>query len=408
MERDSQHIVELIGKFNAGKATADEIRELETWYASFDDADAFTRDLDVEERDRLKRNHFARILRRLNTEQHGPHLRTHRFRPRKIFAGLAVVLAVLTGAYFMWPPTSLTDTPQQVVDAMPGGNKATLTLADGTQVNLDSIDSGYIANEDGIRITKLADGQVQYEIPGHTDAAEASPSPGEAYNTITTPAGGQYVVVLPDGTKAWMNASSSLRYPTRFSDDVRTVELEGEAYFEVTSKFHRRTVEKIPFVVKTSGYDVKVLGTEFNVNAYADEGSVRTTLVSGRVDIVMPETEQAAASQIALYPNQQASLRNGKIDVDDVDVNTAIAWKDGFFYFNNTDLYGLVRQFARWYNVDVQYAPGVKNDVFFGKIPRNYTLSEAMTVLDLGNVHFRIHHHHSKSERGRKQLILGP
>src|SRR5690606_3100944 len=143
MERDSQHIVELIGKFNAGKATADEIRELETWYASFYDADAFTRDLDVEERDRLKRNHFARILRRLNTEQHGPHLRTHRFRPRKIFAGLAVVLAVLTGAYFMWPPTSLTDTPQQDVVAIQCGYKATLTLSAGTTGNLDCSDSGY-------------------------------------------------------------------------------------------------------------------------------------------------------------------------------------------------------------------------------------------------------------------------
>lgn len=410
MERNNHHIVQLIEKFRKGTATADEIQELDAWYASFHDADTYTPGLTDGERSRMKRKNFQQIIKRVNRRQGVASSRMERFRPGKVAVGLVILLASLAGTFFIEQSDAPADATASIVDAMPGGSKAVLTLGDGTQINLDSIHVGHIANEDGIQITKLPDGQVHYDVSHQPDTpnGDVTPIREASYNTITTPAGGQYAVVLPDGTNVWLNASSSLRYPTRFSGDIRTVDLVGEAYFDVEPRLHERSASKIPFIVKTPSYDIVVVGTEFNVNAYQDEASVSTTLVSGRVDIVMAEAGRTVAKRMALQPNQQARLSNGKIDVTEVDVNTATAWKDGFFYFNNTDLYTLARQFSRWYNVDIKYTSGLKNDVFFGKIPRAYTLSEALKVLELGNVRFRIVHHPSMPDSGRKLLILGP
>jgi len=407
MEAHDDHIVELITRFKSGMATPEEIRELETWYASFDDADKYTPRLTDGDRIRLKGKNFHKIMRQVVHEPTAKYTPMTYRRLRNVTIGLVLVTFAL-GGYFFWQSRTPVDTIQSVVDAMPGGNRAILTLGDGRQIDLDGVNSGYLTVDNGMRITKSADGEILYESHSGQEAAddEGTDSQYPVYNTITTPSGGQYTIVLPDGTTVWMNSASSLRYPTRFFGPTRVVELQGEAYFAVKPMDSGLGSLKIPFIVRTSNYDVEVTGTEFNVNAYPDEASANTTLVSGSVDIVFAVGDDS--KRVTLRPSQQASIGKGKINVEQVDVMTATAWKDGFFYFNDTDLYTLVRQFARWYNVEVEYAAGIKNDVFFGKIPRQYTLSEAMQVLELGDVHFKIVHDSDASESERKRLILEP
>ncbi|MBK1440848.1 FecR family protein [Parapedobacter sp. ISTM3] len=412
MEERQDRIVELITKFRSGTALPEEIEELEAWYASFESADTYSAGLDEATRKRLKDKSFHRTLARINRELGHQTEASHERKIRLKTVTVAVLLLItVAGGYHTWQMfTPVGDDKQVVVDAMPGGNKATLMLSDGTEIDLDSASSGYLAVENGMRITKSEDGQILYEIQELHEAEQAGQLVAQevVYNTITTPSGGQYTIVLPDGTTVWMNASSSLRYPTRFSGGVREVELDGEAYFSVTSK-HTKSSQKIPFVVITPDYNVEVTGTEFNVNAYPDEASVSTTLVSGSVDIVVKQgSESFAAERTTLEPHQQATLRGSRVNIEQVDVMTATGWKDGFFYFDNTDLYTLVRQLSRWYNVEVKYARGIKNDVFFGKIPRQYTLAEALKVLELGNVRFRIVEHPIPSTDGRKLLVFEP
>ncbi|NQX39038.1 FecR protein [Pedobacter steynii] len=256
-------------------------------------------------------------------------------------------------------------------DVAPGKYGAILTLADGKEINLTNSDNGELAKEAGISINKTADGQVVYQVE-----ASSQEKAKRSYNTLTTAKGETYILTLPDKSKVWMNAASSLTYSTSLNKEGnREVRLSGEAYFEVTKD------KRHPFIVKTDRQEVKVLGTHFNINSYKDEPETITTLLEGSVRI--------NGSKI-LKPGEQANLdKKGKLVVSPGN-SDVIAWKEGRFSFKDTELAAVLRQLSRWYNVEVKYPDGIPNMKFTGYIDRSYTLSEALRILKYLNINFKI------------------
>lgn len=259
----------------------------------------------------------------------------------------------------------------------PGGNKAILTLANGKKIILTDSVNGQIAVQAGIRINKTAQGQIVYEILG---SGVGDNAPGPVFNTVEAPNGGQWEVVLPDGSKVWLNARSSLTYPTCFTGNERRVELKGEAYFEITHN------EKMPFRVTSKTQTVEVLGTHFNIMAYDNEQVMKTTLLQGSVRI-----SDHGRTRI-LVPGEQAQVSDDALKVtDDEDIEDVVSWKNGYFKFNES-LESIMRKVARWYDVDVVYADNTEPSVRFGgKISRYKNLTSALKIMELtGNVHFKV------------------
>jgi ferric-dicitrate binding protein FerR (iron transport regulator) len=198
------------------------------------------------------------------------------------------------------------------------------------------------------------------------------------YNTITTPRGGQYQVTLPDGTKVWLNAESSLRFPTAFTEKERAVELTGEAYFEVATNKNK------PFLIKTGQSNTRVLGTSFNIMAYNDEGPVKTTLLEGAVKIA------EGGRSALLQPGEQGIFNSGSITTKTVNIRAVIAWKDGYYFFDRTPVQSVMRQIARWYNVDIVYKGAMPKDEIVGRIPRSAYVSDVLHIMELIGIHFKI------------------
>lgn len=259
----------------------------------------------------------------------------------------------------------------QTNDVAPGGNKAMLTLADGSVVTLDSAGSQVL--QQGSTAIRQQNGALQYEVKGNDGLT--------AYNTLTTPRGGQFQITLPDGTKVWLNAASSLKYPVAFTGKQREVTLKGEAYFEVVHN------DKMPFRVMVDGMEIKDLGTHFNVMAYSDEVKVETTLLEGAIAVSDGHSEKL------LQPGQQAVNNKSKstgITIQAADTEQAIAWKNGEFYFNHTSIYDIMRQVSRWYDVDVYYQDA-PDAYLSGNIRKSVNVSEVFRMLELaGNVKFKI------------------
>ena len=257
-------------------------------------------------------------------------------------------------------------------DVAPGGNKAVLTLSDGSSVVLDKAKKGAIANQGAARVMKVDDGKLAYNI--------LTEKPTElAYNTLTTPAAGQFEILLPDGSKVWLNNASSLRYPVAFTGKDREVELKGEAYFEIAPNSRQ------PFKVKVDGdMRVDVLGTSFNISAYADESTIKTTLLTGAVRVSKGNVGTL------LKPDEQVQLNEtGKLSVmKDVDVDAEVAWKSGLFHFDRADIKIVMRVLARWYDLDVRYEGPVTSQEFGGYIERGLNLSQVLEILQKNQVHF--------------------
>ncbi|MDP9075975.1 MAG: FecR domain-containing protein [Bacteroidota bacterium] len=265
--------------------------------------------------------------------------------------------------------------PAVTHDVNPGGNKATLTLSNGATYVLDSAKNGILAQNGKISIKKEKDGQIVYAA----DGVKSTAADENMYNTMTTKAGGQYQVLLADGTKVWLNSASSLKYPTTFKGSQRTVELTGEAYFEVAKN------AAMPFIVKVNNMQVKVLGTHFNIMAYNDEAAVKTTLLEGSVKLSIGQ-----ASNV-LKPGQQGMVnKNGQIKVVDVDTDLAIAWKNGYFEFDRSNIQEIMAQLSRWYDTKVTYEGKIPDDEFVGRIERGVKLSQVLRILELSHVHFKI------------------
>lgn len=259
-------------------------------------------------------------------------------------------------------------------DVLPGGDKAVLTLDDGSKVVLDNSANGSLGKQGETDIRKTQSGKVVYE---GGQVAVAKPM----FNTLTTPKGGQYQVVLSDGTKVWLNAASSLRFPTAFTGNERRVEMTGEVYFEVAKN------PKMPFKVITQGQEVEVLGTHFNVMAFQNEKVIKTTLLEGSVKV--SNNEKTAV----LQPGQQSKVGiNSNIfrTVNDVNIEEELAWKNGYFQFNDASLEQVMRQIERWYDVDIEYVGKISNEHFTGKLPRNTNLSNVLKILSMSEVEFKI------------------
>jgi transmembrane sensor len=290
---------------------------------------------------------------------------------------------VTDSAFISEAPLSIVKKEETVIvnDIEAGENKAILTLGDGSKIILDDAKNGILANQGGNSVLKAAEGEVIYsfinEIIDPTIEDQQAPV---IYNTIETPKGGKFQIKLPDGTKVWLNAASSLRFPTVFNGSKRQVELNGEAYFEVS------TDKSKIFEVNTRNQVVQVLGTHFNINAYSDEPTVNTTLLEGSVRVSDLRTN---ISQL-LKPGEQSQLSE-QIDVINLkDTNEAVAWKAGYFQFDKADIKTVMRQIERWYDVSVIYEGDLPNYRFGGEIERNLSLLQVLKVLEKTKVHFRL------------------
>lgn len=300
--------------------------------------------------------------------------------------GLAAsVLIILGGAYFISDKkehaiakqdssSSVGLKTEKSAKILPGGHHAVLTTSDGKAIILDSMPNGLLTQQGSTDVKKLG-GLLEYKAPASFIGDTVI-----SYNTVSTPRGGQYQIVLSDGSKVWLNAASSIRFPTAFSASLREVELTGEAYFEVA-----KNKEK-PFQVKVRDLKIAVLGTHFNVKAYEDESEIKTSLLEGSVKII--QGKEAGL----LKPGQQAviNFKDDKVKIANADMVEVIAWKNGLFRFEGANIETIMREIGRWYDVEIVYAGKVPRRRFEGKINRNAGLSEVLRILELSNVKFSI------------------
>lgn len=382
------HIIALIVKYHHGTLTAADQGELDDWL----NADVRNRTLFnqlMEERyqhtnlDALDKydeeKAFRSLMNRIGMPGRRGSARWKRWAVAAAVAGLGVFL--LTGDLNPWrkgqPVAGVTRVAGYAGDVPPGGNKAILTLAGGRQIVLDTMESRTLALQGNTAVMKL-NGRRLTLLAGDAHLMGGAP----AYNTLATPRGGQFELELPDGTDVWLNALSSIRFPTRFTGASREVEVDGEVYFEVAQHAGR------PFIVRKGDTRVQVLGTHFDVTAYDDESTLTVTLLEGSVKV---STKSAGRSAV-LRPGQQARLdNNGQMKVlEDVDVNRVVAWKDGRFEFSG-NIQEIMRRIARWYNVSIVYQGGVTDKAFEGSISRYEYVSQVLKMLELtGSIHFTV------------------
>ncbi len=301
----------------------------------------------------------------------------------------AIILLLAGGGYLFLKVNKSGNLPISAASSKPdnlkpGTNRAVLTLADGRQVNLDSSTVGLVASQGNVRVKKLANGQLAYEPNGSPVEAPK----GLVYNTLTVPRGGIYQLELPDGSHVWLNSSSSLRYPTAFTGGDRAVELKGEGYFEVAHDPAR------PFAVTTGGTKVKVLGTGFDIMGYTDESALKVTLVQGSVAV------SSSGGRTLLRPGEQVAIRGAATTVQRADLPEVLAWKDGEFRFKGMDIEAIMRQVARWYDVEILYDGPKPVNRFGGVTPRKSEVRELLAVLEATHkVHFKL--------EGNKITVIG-
>lgn len=328
---------------------------------------------------RLRDKHFEELQQKIAESSIIPVITSKKRSIWKPVMAAASVVIVLSTVAVLFRPGSKpvkSNAIAQKNDIRPGRNKAVLTLANGQKITLTDSVNGQIAVQANVKIAKTANGQIIYELP--KEVADNDLTPG--YNTIEAPTGGQWQVILPDRSKVWLNAKSSLTYPTYFSGNERKVELKGEAYFEVTHN------AQMPFKVISKDQTVEVLGTHFDIMAYDDDIIMRTTLLEGSVKI-----SNNGHSRI-LIPGEQAQVSDAGTKVtNEIDLEDVMAWKNGYFKFND-NLESVMRKISRWYNIEVKYANNVDPSLRFGgKISRYKNLSSALKIMELtGNVHFKV------------------
>lgn len=374
---EDKEAIELLKRYQSGDCTAAEKALVETWYLKHQPADA--RSLSEEEYEQEVQKIWSVLE---NTSG-----------PRRVILWSKISIAALilvtlsAGLYFLIPrhQSRSKASSQTVAEIMPGGNKAYLTLADGSKISLTDASAGEVAKQAGIRITKTADGQLVYtSLP-----ASATDQTTPTFNTIETPRGGKYQLILPDGTVAWLDAASSLRYPLQFANNERRVELSGQAYFEVAKNADK------PFKVISKNQQIEVLGTHFNVNAYPEEAKLITTLIEGSVRVSLKDQNHAEL----LKPGEQAVLQSKRITVSAADIEEAMAWKNDMFIFEHDDVGTMLRKIERWYDVDFEYNHELDDLVTYVHLSRNKTLSETLKVLQLsGKIKFKV--------EGRRVVVM--
>ena len=387
---------DLLKRFRSGECTDAEKQLVEAWYNELIN----TGELEWEEgeKESIQATGENWLMQNIADDelQYVPVRRMHT--AAKAWWTAAAILVLMTGVAFYLnskQQAALLAKKDETLknDVAPGSNKAVLTLANGTTIVLDDASNGVVAKEGNAKVLKPADGQLLYE---QEEESEHGPL---AYNTLATPRSGQYQLILPDGSKVWLNSESSIHYPISFAENERRVQISGEAYFEV-AKLKLSSGQQVPFIVEKGDMQVEVLGTHFNVNAYNDESAIKTTLLEGKVRVVKHETgngkrEKPNEISVVLKPGEQAVLSRGHSPLTihhSTDVDNVVAWKNGLFHFESADVKTVMRQLARWYDVDVVYEGAtVKNDPLFVEISRNTRLSDVLKVLqESGSARFTI------------------
>jgi transmembrane sensor len=360
-------IEELIERYNAGKASPEEVDLVETWYLNYQSsqkpipADALEED---------QKESLNQIIGQINC-------RHSIINWQQLSIAASILILFTAGLFFYF--IKIEPTRQGLVknvakpDLTPGGNKAILTLSNGQSIVLNGAKNGTLAKQGNTDINKLSGSAISYQGASNIAAADAI-----IYNTASTPRGGQFQFILSDGTKVWLNSASSIKFPVAFNGSERKVELTGEAYFEVAHDAKR------PFKVVSNQQQVEVLGTHFNINAYNDEDVINTTLLEGSVKVT------SANAAITIVPGQQAQFKNGKINVASVNVDDAVAWKNGLFNFNDNSIEEVMKQLSRWYDVDIKYEGKLPSRRFSGEISRNVNASQLLDILSFKKIHYRI------------------
>ena len=365
---DIQHLLE---KCRTGTISPEELALLEAWYLQWQPEN---QDISLEELQAIKADVWQLVK---------PPARVIKTRswPRIAAAASLLLLFAASAYYLLHQPTQQSKQEQvaasPVHDFKPGGNKALLTLSNGQQIVLTDVKNGKLADQGSVTVNKTANGQLVY------GAGTGNASANMIYNTLATPRGGQYHITLSDGTQVWMNAASSITYPVTFANNERKVVVNGEVYFEVAPDVNK------PFKVSTGNQEVMVLGTRFNVNGYADDAGISTTLLSGSIKVRNLTSGQSSL----LVPGQQASIfkNQAPIHIKTVNAEDAISWKNGYFLFDNQDISSVMKIMSRWYDVDIEYSNYNRQDRFGGTFSRSANLSEILHNLEqVGPVHFKM------------------
>jgi len=376
-----EKVRELVEKYLKGAASKEEEEQLLRWYWRESSIESEWELANSQTENDLKSKIYANMIRYDDVEE------IQKDNRKFSRLGLPILLIVLLGlaAIFYTNRAPKENISQNLVkvksnDILPGGSKAILTLSDGRTIELEESQNGILVNQGGIKVQKNSDGVIEYTFSKQQEiGSEIIDYTEPLYNTIETPVGGKYQLNLADGSKVWLNSSSSLRFPIFFSEENREVELQGEAYFEVSKDYKRK------FSVRSGIQSVEVLGTQFNINAYSDEKSIKTTLFEGEIRVIDLQTNDSK-----LLKHGEQSNVDQSIHVKRIDTQAEIAWKEGYFYFKKADIKTVMRQLGRWYGVTARYKDNLPEHHFSGAISNSLTLLEVLEILEKSNIHFSL------------------
>ena len=380
MSENRELLLIIIQKYLVGKANDTERKFLESYFDFFKHDEELLAEIKNEEEKLLGEQMLANILAEIKNEKK-KYIHLLWAPILKVSAAAVILFFCITGAYIVLNKK----TSQKIayhLDIPPGTNKAVLTLSNGQKINLNDAKSGELAKQAGVSITKSGNGQLIYTVLNQANLHNSVSNEMVSTNKIETQNGGQYQIILPDGTRVWLNAASSLTYPTSFSGTERKVSLKGEGYFEVSKDKNK------PFKVEVNDQtEIRVLGTHFNINAYNEEKAISTTLLEGSV--ILTSNHQTAT----LIPGQQGLINKSSNQIaliNNVDINQVIAWKNGYFCYSTASLDMIMKQVERWYDIKVIYEDNVQAE-FVAKLPRDLPLSELLKLLELTKgVHFKL------------------
>jgi len=376
-----EEVRELVEKYLNDVASREEEERLLQWYWRESSIESEWELKSAQSENDLKSMIYAKITKHdeIDTDQH------FKRKFSKLGVPIMFIAFIALAAYFYTDRVQKVSTDKILVnvkpnDILPGRSRAILTLSDGRKIELDESKNGILVDQGGIKVQKNSVGVIEYTFSKQQKTKSLSSVDAEpVYNTIETPVGGKYQLNLADGSKVWLNSSSSLRFPIFFSENKREVELKGEAYFEVSKDFKRK------FSVRSGIQSVEVLGTQFNINAYSDEKSIKTTLFEGEIRVIDLKTNDSKL----LKPGEQSDV-DQSIHVKRIDTQSEIAWKEGYFYFKKAEIETVMRQLGRWYGVTTRYEGNLPEHHFSGAISNSLTLLEVLEILEKSNIHFSL------------------
>ena len=368
MDDQNQRILDILAKYEAGTITEDELKLIDSWYAPFEDNPDLIESLSAEEREfrkkQLQEKIFSQIASDTSPVAAMPKKRSFLHLGNRFLQAAASLIVICSVSFYIFKKQS--DKPPISAEALrstihPATDRATLTLGNGETIVLDESKNGALITEGDVHINKLKSGNLVYTSDKKANKVYS--------NTLSTPRGGRDQLSLAGGTRVWLNAQSSITYPSAFQGNAREVKITGEVYFEVA---HKATM---PFRVLSENQTIEVLGTHFNVNTYNANSIAKTTLLSG--SIALSNTHH----RIILKPGEQGIVAGSSLSIKNVDPAEVIAWKEGYFDFTDNDIHTVIDELGRWYNVDIHYNGATTKETFTGRIPRSWPFEKVLDLL---------------------------